>query len=199
GGFRRLVLTRALIGIAGMAPAYYAVSAVRRLAASDMDAATFGLIALGSQLVGTLMWGEIVARSRRPWFLVGGTIIGALGALAATSATSITSVYPVFVAMGVGTSAQIMCDMSLPMQLAERAAASRGMYVASYNTVIIPFSIAAPVVGGAISAISGFDAVNGISIVAYCLAAASGATVVRMLGPRSRPNVPETVDPKVLK
>ncbi|NBX48262.1 MAG: hypothetical protein EBT22_14005, partial [Chloroflexi bacterium] len=79
GGFRRLVLTRALIGIAGMAPAYYAVSAVRRLAASDMDAATFGLIALGSQLVGTLMWGEIVARSRRPWFLVGGTIIGAHG------------------------------------------------------------------------------------------------------------------------
>ncbi|NDF96277.1 MAG: hypothetical protein EB107_10680, partial [Proteobacteria bacterium] len=129
----------------------------------------------------------------------GGTIIGALGALAATSATSITSVYPVFVAMGVGTSAQIMCDMSLPMQLAERAAASRGMYVASYNTVIIPFSIAAPVVGGAISAISGFDAVNGISIVAYCLAAVSGATVVRMLGPRSRPNVPETVDPKVPK
>ena len=199
GGFRRLVLTRALIGIAGMAPAYYAVSAVRRLAASDMDAATFGLIALGSQLVGTLMWGEIVARSRRPWFLVGGTIIGALGALAATSATSITSVYPVFVAMGVGTSAQIMCDMSLPMQLAERAEASRGMYVASYNTVIIPFSIAAPIVGGAISAISGFDAVNGVSIVAYCLAAASGATVVRMLGSRSRPIVQETVDPKVPK
>ncbi len=195
-GFRRLVLTRALFGIAGLAPAYYAVSAVRRLAASDSDAATFGLIALGSQLVGTLMWGEIVARSRRPWFLVGGAIIGALGAVAATSSTSITSIYPVFIAMGVGTSAQMMCDMSLPMQLAERAHASRGMYVASYNTVIIPFSIAAPVVGGAISAISGFDVVNGVSIAAYCLAAASGATVVRMLGPRSRPKVSEAVDPK---
>jgi len=83
--------------------------------------------------------------------------------------------------------------------LAERAEASRGMYVASYNTVIIPFSIAAPVVGGAISAISGFDAVNGVAIVAYCLAAASGATVVGMLGSLSRPNVPETVDPKVPK
>jgi hypothetical protein len=181
GTFRRLVLARALIGIAAMAPAYYAVSAVRRLDATDADAATFGLITLASQLLGTIVWGEVTARTRRPWFLVAGPILGAVGATGALIAGSVDALYPTFVAAGAAFAAQLMCDMSIPIQLAERAGRSRGRYVAAYSTFIIPFSIAAPVIGGFLARSAGFVAVDLTGIVAYIVATFTGASFVRRL------------------
>ena len=183
--FRRLVLARALIGIGGMAPAYYAVAAVRRLDATDSDAATFGIVVLASQLVGTLTWGEVAARTRRPWFLFGGPLAGAIGATIAILAGTVTGAYPTFVAAGVATAAQLMCDMSMPIQLAERASASRSTYVASYNLLIIPFSITAPLVGGMLAATVGFDAIDGVAFLAYTAAAVAGLTVVRLAQTRT--------------
>ena len=179
--FRRLVMARALIGIAGMAPAYYAVAAVRRLHATDSDAATFGIVVLASQLAGTLTWGEVAARTRRPWFLLGGPLAGAIGATIAILAVTVSGAYPTFVAAGVATAAQLMCDMSMPIQLAERVGASRSTYVAAYNLLIIPFSIAAPLVGGLLAATIGFDAIDGVAILAYVAAGVVGLTVVRLL------------------
>lgn len=179
--FRRLVMARALIGIAGMAPAYYAVNAVRTLDASDSDAASFGLVTLASQLVGTVVWGEVTARTGRPWFLVIGPTIGALGAAWATIAGTVVALYPTFMVAGAAFAAQLMCDMSIPIQLAERAGRPRGRYVAAYSTLIIPFSISAPVVGGLLAGSSGFVAVDLTAIVAYCIAAATGASFVRLL------------------
>ena len=179
--FRRLVVARALIGIAGMAPAYYAVSAVRRLDATDADAATFGLLTLASQLFGTIVWGEVTARTRRPWFLVAGPILGAVGATGALIAGSIETLYPTFVAAGAAFAAQLMCDMSIPIQLAERAARPRGRYVAAYSTLIIPFSIAAPVIGGLLAGSAGFVAVDLTGIGAYIVATFTGVSFVRLL------------------
>ncbi len=183
--FRRLVLARALVGIAGMAPAYYAVAAVRRLDATDSDAATFGVVVLASQLAGTLAWGEVAARTRRPWFLLGGPLAGAVGASVAILTGSVTGAYLTFVAAGVATAAQLMCDMSMPIQLAERAGASRSTYVAAYNLLIIPFSVLAPLAGGLLAATAGFDAIDVVGTFAYVAAAFAGSTVVRLLRSRS--------------
>ena len=179
--FRRLVVARALIGLAGMAPAYYAVAAVRRLHATDSDAATFGIVVLTSQLAGTLTWGEVAARTRRPWFLLGGPLAGAIGATTAIVVVTVSGAYPTFVAAGIATAAQLMCDMSMPIQLAERVGASRSTYVAAYNLLIIPFSIVAPLVGGLLAATIGFDATFGIAIFAYVAAGVVGLAVVRLL------------------
>jgi hypothetical protein len=188
--FRRLVLARALVGIAGMAPAYYAVAAVRRLDATDSDAATFGIVVLASQLAGTLAWGEVAARTRRPWFLLGGPLAGAVGASVAILAGSVTGAYLTFVATGIATAAQLMCDMSMPIQLAERAGASRSTYVAAYNMLIIPFSISAPLAGGLLAATAGFDAIDLVGTLAYVAAGFAGLTLVRLL--RARNATPST-------
>jgi hypothetical protein len=182
--FRDLILARALVGIAGMAPAYYAVAAVRRLEATDSDAATFGIVVLASQLVGTLTWGEVAARTRRPWFLLGGPVVGVLGATVALVARSVSAAYLTFVAAGVATAAQLMCDMSMPIQLAERAGASRATYVATYNLLIIPFSIAAPLLGGLLAATVGFEAIDAVAVTAYAAAGIVGISVIRRLQSR---------------
>jgi hypothetical protein len=168
-----------------MAPAYYAVAAVRRLDATDSDAATFGIVILASQLAGTLTWGELAARTRRPWFLFGGPVAGAIGATVAILAGSVTSTYPVFIAVGIATAAQLLCDMSMPLQLAERAGASRSTYVASYNLLIIPFSISAPLLGGVLGATLGFDAIDGVAIASYAASGIVGLSVMRLLHQRS--------------
>ncbi len=49
----------------------------------------------------------------------------------------------------------------------------------------IPFSVAAPLVGGLLAATVGFDAIDAVAVAAYLAAGVAGATVVRLL--RRRP------------
>ena len=49
----------------------------------------------------------------------------------------------------------------------------------------IPFSVAAPLVGGLLAATVGFDAIDAVAVAAYLAAGVAGATVVRLL--RGRP------------
>jgi hypothetical protein len=88
------------------------------------------------------------------------------------------------VAAGVATAAQLMCDMSMPIQLAERAGASRATYVATYNLLIIPFSIAAPLLGGLLAATVGFEAIDAVAVTAYAAAGIVGISVIRRLQSR---------------
>lgn len=184
--FRRLVVPRALIGIAGTAPTYHAVNAVRTLGATDADAAIFGLVTLASQLVGTVVWVELTARTSCPWFLVVGPVIGALGAAGPLVAATVEAPYPTFIVAGGAVAAQLMRDMSVPIQLAGRVGRPRGRHVAANSTLIIPFAISAPVVGGLLvggllAGSSGFAAVDLTAIVAYVGAAATLASFVRLL------------------
>ncbi len=179
-GFRLLFAGRALAAVASMAPAYYAVAAVRRLEATDADGATFGAVMLGSALFGTLVWGEVAGRFRHPVLIPLGAALGAAAAVVASIAPDVTWLLGVFAAAGLGSSALGMADSALPLALAERAQRSRALYVAVYATLTVPFAVLSPLAGGILSGAYGYEAVNGVAVVAYCAAGVVGLRLMRL-------------------
>lgn len=185
-GFRLLFVGRALAAIAGMAPAYYAVAAVRRLHATDADGATFGAVMMGSALVGTLLWGEVAGRFRHAVLIPVGTALGAAAAVGASAAPDVTWLLGTFAAAGLGASALGMADSALPLALAERAQRSRALYVAVYATLTVPFAVLSPLAGGVLSGALGYEAVNGVAVVAYAISGIVGFRLIRILATHPR-------------
>jgi MFS family permease len=183
-GFRLLFAGRALAAIAGMAPAYFAVAAVRRLEATDADGATFGAVMLGSALVGTLLWGEVAGRYRHAVLIPLGSALGAFAAVGASLAPDVTWLLGAFAAAGLGGSALGMADSALPLALAERARRSRALYVAAYATLTVPFAVLSPLAGGVLSGAFSYEAVNGVAVVAYALSGIAGLRLMRLVSGR---------------
>ena len=185
-GFRLLFAGRALAAIASMAPAYYAVSAVRRLNATDADGATFGAVMLASALIGTLVWGEIAGRFRHAILVPIGTILGIAAAIGASLAPDVLWLLGAFAASGLGSSALGMADSALPLALAERAQRSRALYVAVYATLTVPFAVLSPLAGGVLSGAYGYEAVNGVAVVAYGFSGIVGVRLMRLFSNHTR-------------
>lgn len=92
----------------------------------------------------------------------------------------------VFAAAGLGSSALGMADTALPLALAERAQRSRALYVAVYATLTVPFAVLSPLAGGILSGAYGYEAVNGVAVVAYCAAGVVGLRLMRLFPVQAR-------------
>ncbi len=179
--FRLLLVGRSLSALASMAPAYYTVSAVRRLGATDADGATFGAVMLAASLTGTLMWGEVAGRYRATVLVPIGAFLGASAALSAIFAPDVLWLLGTFVFVGLAGSALGMAETALPLALAERAGRSRARYVAVYSTLTVPLAVASPLIGGVIAGAYGYGPVNGIAIIAYAATAGVGFLMIRQM------------------
>jgi hypothetical protein len=175
---RQPTVTRALVGIGAMASAYSAVSGVRKRG-TDANGATLSLLTFASQLIGTVVWGEVVPRTRRPWFLVAGPAIGASGAMGSPLPKSVGDLYPSSVGADATLPVQLMCATSMPIDVAERATRPRERYVASYRTPIIPFSTTALARRGAHADATGLTLDNVAAIGAHATEAVAAFGVVR--------------------
>ena len=179
--FRLLLISRSLAALASMAPAYYAVSAVRRLGATDADGATFGAVMLASSLTGTLLWGEVAGVFRHTVLVPIGALLGAAAALSAIFTPDVSWLLGTFAFVGLAGSALGMAETALPLALAERAGRSRARYVAVYSTLTVPFAVASPLIGGVIAGAYGYGTVNGIAIIAYIATAGAGFLMIRQM------------------
>jgi MFS family permease len=188
-GFRLLFAGRALAAVASMAPAYYAVAAVRRLQATDADGATFGAVMLGSALVGTLIWGIVAGRFRHAILVPIGAVLGIIAAIGASLAPDVTWLLGTFAATGLGSSALGMADTALPLALAERARRSRALYVAVYATLTVPFAVLSPLAGGMLADAYGYEAVNGVAALTYCISGIVGMQLIRRFATHARQTI----------
>jgi MFS family permease len=136
---------------------------------------------LGSALVGTLLWGEVAGRFRHAVLIPIGTSLGAISAIGASLAPDVTWLLGTFAAVGLSASALGMADSALPLALAERARQSRALYVAAYATLTVPFAVLSPLVGGILSGAYGYEAVNGVAVVAYVLSGLVGIRLIRLV------------------
>jgi MFS family permease len=179
---RRYLGGRILLAVGTMAGAFYAVQATRSLGASAGDVATFTAVLLVSQTVSTLLWGATADRIGLAPVLLASALLGAGAAGVALLAPSLVWFPLVFVFVGAGTGALAVTDAGLPMALAESSGADRGHYVALANTVVAPFQMAVPLVGGLLADAGGYGLTYGVSLVASL--AAGGAVALAV--PRAR-------------
>jgi hypothetical protein len=77
----------------------------------------------------------------------------------------------------------------LPLALAERARRSRALYVAVYATLTVPFAVLSPLAGGMLADAHGYEAVNGVAALTYCISGIVGMQLIRRFATHARQTI----------
>lgn len=165
--FRWFIVARSIMQFAALGTAFYTIYATRRF---EMDGVTAGImtaVLMISQTVASPLMGRIGDRyGNRLVFIIGGTVFLA-GSLLAWAAPSLTWFYFVFALAGVGGAASwaptnaIVADFGAERQ--------RAFYIGLTNTLIAPFTLIAPILGGAMADAFSFEATFAFSAVGSIL------------------------------
>jgi MFS family permease len=173
--FRWFILARSLAQFAAMAISFYTVYAVRRF---DMDTQVAGV------MTAVLMLAQVVSHPVIGWLgdhwshrmtFAGGAALMSVSALVAMLAPSLSWFYLVFGMAGLANATLWTTAMALNSQFGTDG--ERPYYLGLGNTLVAPATLLAPLLGGALASLLGFEGT-------FLLAAVSGlatASVLMML------------------
>lgn len=177
--FRRFLYASALVSMASMATALYAVDAKRSLRLSDAAASLYPVVLLAASMVGNVLWGFVGDHRGQKHALSGGAWCTGLAALVALvargSPLGLAGYAVVFALAGLGTSAIQLAGNTVAMEFAP--AEQRPTYVGLALTWGAPFAFGAPLLGGLIADRAGYPPVFLLTT-----ALAFGAALVVILG-----------------
>jgi MFS family permease len=143
---RRLLITNGLVGMATMAGALYAVSAVRLGGLSDPEVGAESTVLFVAMTAGSFVWGTIGDRFGHRATLLWGTVCAGIAGLVALVAHSFLAYGVVFLALGLSISGVLLAGFTLIAEYAPEQ--RRPTYVALASVAYAPFVIGAPILGG---------------------------------------------------
>jgi len=160
--FARYLVGRALIILGTMATAFYVIYARDAFAVDDAFAGALTMVALGSQTLFTPLLGVLADRKGHKWATEVCTALGVGAAALALVAPSAAWLYGVFVLMNVSTAGLMVANMSMIMTFA--APDDLPTYIGLSNTLLAVPILVAPVLGGWIVDLLGFQALFWVSL-----------------------------------
>jgi MFS family permease len=153
--FRWFLVFRVVYQFATMGFAFYIVYGLR---AFNMDALTAGYLTAAltvSQTVANVGMGWLSDRVGHRSMLIAGAVAVALSSFAAWAAPSISWLYLVFVLAGLANVSYWTIGMAMTVQYGTEA--ERPVYIGLSNTLIAPATILAPLLGGWIADMAGYQ------------------------------------------
>jgi MFS family permease len=153
--FRWFLAFRVLYQFATMGFAFYIVYGLR---AFHMDAITAGYLTATltvAQTVANVGMGWLADRMGHRSMLIAGALAVALSSLAAWAATSVGWLYLVFILCGLANVSYWTIGMAMTVQFGSEA--ERPIYIGLSNTLIAPATILAPLLGGWIADMAGYQ------------------------------------------
>ena len=153
--FRWFLVFRVVYQFATMGFAFYIVYGLR---AFNMDAITAGYLTAAltiSQTVANVAMGWLGDRFGHRSMLIVGAVAVALSSLAAWAAPSIGWLYLVFILSGLANVSYWTIGMAMTVQFGRES--ERPVYIGLSNTLIAPATIIAPILGGLIADLAGYQ------------------------------------------
>ncbi|MDE3228762.1 MAG: MFS transporter [Chloroflexota bacterium] len=177
GALRRLLIANGLVGMATMAGALYAVSAVRLGGLSDPEVGAESTVLFVAMTIGSFAWGAVGDRFGHRATLLWGTVCAGIAGLVALVAHGFLAYGVVFLALGLSVSGVLLAGFTLITEFGpvER----RPTYVALASVAYAPFVIGAPILGGLIANAWGYPPV----FVVTALFATAAALMLRFWVP----------------
>lgn len=151
--------------------AFYIVYGLRRFGMSDLTAGFLTAALTITSTVGNAVMGWLGDRLGHRVMLVAGSVAALLSSLAAWAAPSINWMYPAFILSGLANVAYWTTGMAITVEFGSEE--TRPTYIGLSNTLVAPFTIIAPLIGGWIAETSGFKTTFMVS--------AAGALVISFL------------------
>lgn len=189
-GLIRLIGGNALVGIATMASALFAVAAIKRGGLSDSAVGIENTVLFIAMTGGYFLWGAIGDRFGHRSILVWGSLCAALSAGVALWAHGFWAYALVFLLLGFNLAATGLASFTLIAEFGPEA--RRPTYIALASVAYAPFAIGAPILGGFLADAWGYVPVFIIS----ALAALAAMLTFQLLVPEPRHRKTETATPR---
>lgn len=175
-----LVAANAATGIATMAGALFAISALRVGGLTTPEVGAESTVLVVASTAGNFLWGSLGDRLGHRAVLIGAALCAAAAAGLALVAQGVVAYGAVFLLLGLHLSALVISQLTFITEFAPPA--RRPTYIALTSVAYAPFAVGAPIVGGWLADHWGYTPVFAISIAAGLLA----AVLYRFRVPRAR-------------
>jgi MFS family permease len=191
--FSAYLVVRLLSQFATMGFAFYIVYGLRRFGMSDLTAGFMTAALMITQTIANAVMGWLGDRFGHRAMLIAGSVSVTLSSLLAWGAPSLNWMYLVFILSGLANVAYWTIGMAITTEFGSEE--TRPTYIGLSNTLVAPFTIIAPLLGGWIADMAGFQTTFMISAVGGLFIAGLLFWLVR--DPRSRQSY--AVKPPVLE
>ena len=180
--FSNFLFVRLLWQFASMGFAFYIVYGLRRFGMSDLTAGLLTAALTITQTLANLLMGWLGDRLGHRLMLIAGAVATALSSLLAWAAPSLNWMYLVFILAGLANVAYWTIGMAITTEFGTEE--TRPTYIGLSNTLVAPFTIIAPLLGGWIADSAGFQTTFMISAVGGLVVAGLLIWLVRDPRPR---------------
>lgn len=144
--FNWLLVARVICQFGFMGFSFYSVYVVRNLGATQTDAGVMTSILMITQMAMGVGLGWLADRWSRKYAFEIGIIAMVASGLLAWLAPTFVWYYPVMILTGIANTAMWTIMMALTLQFGDDV--TRPTYIGMANTLIVPFTISAPLIGG---------------------------------------------------
>ena len=169
--YRRFIISRSVLLLGTMATGFYMVYGTERFAVNNADIARLTAlltgVLIGAQAVTNLIWGFIGDRWGHKTVLVSASFILMLAALSAYVASSQAWLVVTFVLLGTYLAAEQVSALNIILEFC--APEDRPTYIGLTNTLLAPLFALAPIFGGWLVTVSGFQTLFVCATVAAAL------------------------------
>ena len=153
--FSAFLAIRVLFQFATMGFAFYIVYGLRRFGMSDLTAGFLTAALTISSTLANAVMGWLGDRVGHRAMLITGAVAVTLSSLIAWGAPSIGWLYPAFILSGLANVAIWTIGMAITVEFGSEE--NRPTYIGLSNTLVAPFTIIAPLIGGWIAEATGFQ------------------------------------------
>lgn len=153
--FTAYLVIRLLSQFATMGFAFYIVYGLRRFGMSDLTAGFLTAALTITSTVANAVMGWLGDRLGHRAMLIAGSVAVILSSLMAWGGPSIGWLYPVFILSGLANVAYWTIGMAITVEFGNEE--TRPTYIGLSNTLVAPFTIIAPLIGGWIAQTAGFQ------------------------------------------
>ncbi len=182
--FSAFLVVKVVSQFATMGFAFYIVYGLRRFGMSDLTAGFLTAAVTITSTIANALMGWLGDRLGHRAMLIAGSFAVTLSSLLAWGAPSLNWMYPVFILSGLANVAYWTIGMAITTEFGNEE--TRPIYIGLSNTLVVPFTIAAPLLGGWIADTSGFQVTFIISAIGGLVIAALLFWLVRDPRPRER-------------
>jgi MFS family permease len=180
--FSAFLLVRMLAQFATMGFAFYIVYGLRRFGMSDLTAGFLTAALTITSTIANALMGWLGDRLGHRAMLIAGSVAVTLSSLLAWGAPSLNWMYLVFILSGLANVAYWTIGMAITVEFGNEE--TRPTYIGLSNTLVAPFTIIAPLLGGWIADTAGFQATFMVSAVGRLVIAGLLFWLVRDPRPR---------------
>jgi MFS family permease len=182
--FSNFLIVRLLSQFATMGFAFYIVYGLRRFGMSDLTAGLLTAAVTITSTIANALMGWLGDRLGHRAMLIAGSVAVTLSSLIAWGAPSLNWMYLVFILSGLANVAYWTIGMAITTEFGTEE--TRPTYIGLSNTLVAPFTIIAPLLGGWIADTAGFQTTFMVSAVGGLIIA--GLLIWLVRDPRPRQN-----------